>query len=720
MRSAFLAGAIWAVTVGQALAGVQYGGVNVAGFDFGCETTGKCDTSKVVAPLHEYKGQDGAAQMQHFVKDDRLNAFRLPVAWQFLVEKPGAPLNAANMKQYDALVKACLATGSLCIIDIHNYARWDGQIIGQGGPADEEFADLWSQLATQYKNAPKVAMGIVNEPHEVPDIKRWAQTCQTVVNAIRKAGASDHYILLPGNGYTSAGSFVSSGSAAALQTVKDADGSTEKLIFEVHKYLDSDNSGTNTECISNNIDAFADLTTFLKTNKRQALLAETGGGSQDSSCLKNICELLGYLNQNGDVYLGYLGWGAGSFDATYKLALTPTEGMKDVPLMTQCFAKKFDGGAGTGASSPSGGNGTFSGSSTTNDTSAGTLGGSDGDEEEPTTEPSSSNNTSTGTPGPSSGGQEITTGPPSSNSTSTGTSSGSSGGQETTTGPSSSNSTSTGTSGGSYGGQENTTGPSSSNGTSTGTPGGSHSDGKETTTKTTTSGDSSSNGTSAGVPAASYDQGEETTTTTTLGPSLAKNTSAGTSGGSSNGEEGTTTTTTTGSSGTSASVPGASYDQGEETTTTTSIESSSSNNTSTGPSGNQGGSQSSGLSPQSQGSTSGGSQNASGSANNLGGAARWGSKSRLHKAGETNLNSTIEDASRDDECSADDLKDEIKGGSPQPSSTSASSLPQSSGFSTSYTPSSSSSSTSSAAGNYVPGPSTTGSPNRRRIRAAQM
>lgn len=184
MRSRLLACTTWVLAVGHALAGVQYGGVNVAGFDFGCTTNvrmplapllpakltktfqGKCDLSKVVAPLHEYKGKDGAAQMQHFVKDDGLNAFRLPVGWQFLVDEPGAPLNAGNMKQYDALVQACLATGSLCIIDIHNYARWNGLIIGQGGPTDEQFASLWSQLATKYAKSPKVAMGIVNEPHE--------------------------------------------------------------------------------------------------------------------------------------------------------------------------------------------------------------------------------------------------------------------------------------------------------------------------------------------------------------------------------------------------------------------------------------------------------------------------------------------------------------------------------------------------------------------------
>lgn len=120
----------------------------------------------MVAPLQQYKGKDGAAQMQHFVKDDGLNAFRLPVGWQWLVDSPGSPLNAAHMEEYDALVQACLATGSLCIIDIHNYARWDGLIIGQGGPTDEQFADLWSQLATKYAKSPKVTMGIVNEPHE--------------------------------------------------------------------------------------------------------------------------------------------------------------------------------------------------------------------------------------------------------------------------------------------------------------------------------------------------------------------------------------------------------------------------------------------------------------------------------------------------------------------------------------------------------------------------
>jgi len=53
-------------------------------------------------------------------------------------------------------------------------------------------------------------------------------------------------ILLPGNNFTSAEKFVSNGSADALSKVVNLDGSIDNLIFDVHKYLDSDNSGTHT------------------------------------------------------------------------------------------------------------------------------------------------------------------------------------------------------------------------------------------------------------------------------------------------------------------------------------------------------------------------------------------------------------------------------------------------------------------------------------------
>ena len=49
-------------------------------------------------------------------------------------------------------------------------------------------------------------------------------------------------ILLPGTDYTSAQTFVSSGSAAALSTVRNPDGTITNLVMDVHKYLDYDGS----------------------------------------------------------------------------------------------------------------------------------------------------------------------------------------------------------------------------------------------------------------------------------------------------------------------------------------------------------------------------------------------------------------------------------------------------------------------------------------------
>ena len=270
--------------------GVKLAGVNIAGFDFGCDTSGHCDPAKI------YAAPNADAQMQHFTKDAHLNTFRLPVGWQYLLNKRlGGKLDEANMAAYDRQLQACLATGATCIIDIHNYARWDGQIVGQGGPSNEQFADVWTQLATKYADQSNVAFGLMNEPHDVPDLKAWAASVQAAVTAIRDAGAKTQLILLPGNNYTSASAFVSNGSLEALRGVTNPDGTTDNLIFDVHQYLDADSSGTNAECVRDNVDTgFKPLADALRAAGRMAILSETGGGNTDS-CIRYVCAQLRFL-----------------------------------------------------------------------------------------------------------------------------------------------------------------------------------------------------------------------------------------------------------------------------------------------------------------------------------------------------------------------------------------------------------------------------------------
>ncbi|KAJ4399445.1 hypothetical protein N0V91_009454 [Didymella pomorum] len=309
----------------------QYAGVNIAGFDFGCSTDGTCSGGYVDPST------DGISQMQHFTTADKLNAYRLPIGWQYLTKNTlGGALDTTILAAYDKLVQGCLATGALCIIDLHNYARWNGGIVGQGGPTNAQFADVWSKIAAKYKSEKNIAFGLMNEPHDLT-MTTWATSVQAAVTAIRKAGATSQYLLLPGTDYTSAGTFVQN-SGPALLTVKDSDGSTSKLIFDVHRYLDSDNSGTHAECTTDHVsDSFTPLASWLRTNGRKAIVSEIGGGNT-ASCEQYVCAALASINKNSDVYLGYTGWSAGKFDQSYVLTLTPN-GSTDQPLMTKCFSR---------------------------------------------------------------------------------------------------------------------------------------------------------------------------------------------------------------------------------------------------------------------------------------------------------------------------------------------------------------------------------------------
>jgi len=348
---------------------VAFAGINIAGFDFGCTIDGTCNTQSTFDVASQ---GTGLQQMQHFVQDDGLNAFRLPVAWQYLVNNNlGGPLDPTNSAAYDKLVMGCVNAGAkMCIIDIHNYARYNGLIIAQdaGGPTNEQYTSLLSQLAAKYANVSQVAFDIMNEPHDIPSLPAWANSSQLAVNAIRAAGATTQQILIPGTNFTSATAFAST-SGPVLLGVKNPDGTTDNLLFNVHQYLDSDASGTHSNCVMNNIDtAFTPLAAFLRQNNRTAILTETGGGPTDPTCLQMLCqqndfikyvtnecrgwinlELTCVLSQNSDVFKGVISWAAGGFDSTYVLTETPTisgSTFTDQQLVTQCIVAKFKGASG--------------------------------------------------------------------------------------------------------------------------------------------------------------------------------------------------------------------------------------------------------------------------------------------------------------------------------------------------------------------------------------
>ncbi|KAM0743095.1 hypothetical protein ACQRIT_003272 [Beauveria bassiana] len=344
MRSLTSAAMVLALAAGAA-AKLQYLGVALSGIDFGCDIDGSCPLDKIGLPLKNYGGADGKAQMEHFVKNDKLNIFRLPVSWQFLTNaKGGSTLDKQGWESYDTLMQTCLDTGAYCMIDLHNFARFDKGIIGQGGPSDATFAQLWANIASKYADNDKVVFGIMNEPHDL-DTAKWADTCQAAVTAIRKAGAKTQIILLPGNNFSSAADFVDNKSAELLSKITNPDGSIDGLLLDLHKYLDINNSGQHAECTTDNVEGFGTIAKWLRANNRTAMVSETGASMEDS-CMEKFCAQNKFISENTDVFVGFVGWSAGSLDHTYVMSLTPTGSpgaYTDNKLMKQCILDIFDG-----------------------------------------------------------------------------------------------------------------------------------------------------------------------------------------------------------------------------------------------------------------------------------------------------------------------------------------------------------------------------------------
>ncbi|KAI0779090.1 glycoside hydrolase superfamily [Irpex lacteus] len=302
----------------------RLGGVNTAGYDFSAGIDGSFVGNGVDPPV---------AQYAHFTAQ-RANIYRIPFGWQLMTPTLGGPIDPVFFARYNATVQAALSSGPnvWVIIDVHNYARWNGSIIAQtpDGPTNAQYASLWTQLSAKFQNTPRVIFGLMNEPHDLISVSTWADTLQQVATAIRNAGANN-YLLLPGSSWSSAEAFPTE-AGPLLVNITNPDGGNDRLIFDVHKYLDVDNSGSHAECVTNNVQVLQNLVNFLRANgNRQAILSETGGG-QTESCFTLFEQELRFVRDSFPTLAGYTVWSAGAFDTTYVTTVTPFANGTDQPI----------------------------------------------------------------------------------------------------------------------------------------------------------------------------------------------------------------------------------------------------------------------------------------------------------------------------------------------------------------------------------------------------
>jgi endoglucanase len=296
----------------------RYGGVNLSGPELGSVVPGKNFTN-FVFPSHA---------LIDYYASKKMNIIRLPFRWLRLQPTASAPLDPTYLALIDDVVTYATGKGLTVLLDVHDYGRFNGGIVGDAVPASV-FANLWSQLAGHYKANSKVFFGLMNEPHDQPQDK-WLVAVNAAIAAIRKAGAKN-LITVPGTSWTGAHSWVSSGNAATMLGVVD---SANNYVFEVHQYLDGNSSGTSDTCVSATVGSqrLAAFTAWAKTHGKRAILGEFGGG-RNATCYAALDDQLTYMDKNPDVWLGWTYWAGGPWwPASYPFALDPVAGA-DRPQM---------------------------------------------------------------------------------------------------------------------------------------------------------------------------------------------------------------------------------------------------------------------------------------------------------------------------------------------------------------------------------------------------
>lgn len=323
LAAAFLAcAAALLVAAGSGDAAVVYTGVNLVGADFG--------ESNLPGTYNVHYTYPTTQEDDYFLGKG-LNTFRIPFRWERLQQAQNAPLNAAELARLHTVVDYATSHGAHVVLDPHNYARYFGNLVGSAALPNAAFADFWSRLSSEFKSNERVIFGLMNEPHTMPT-EQWRDAANAAIGAIRNEGANN-LILVPGNAWTGAHSWSQNwygtpNATAMLGIIDPAD----NFAFDVHQYLDSDSSGSSSQIMSPTIgqQRLVSFTNWLRANNRRGFLGEfaaanTQFGSGDTQIGDEaIDNMLGYIDANGDVWLGWTWWAAGPWWGNYQFTLEPT------------------------------------------------------------------------------------------------------------------------------------------------------------------------------------------------------------------------------------------------------------------------------------------------------------------------------------------------------------------------------------------------------------
>ncbi|PBP18531.1 endo-beta-1,4-glucanase [Diplocarpon rosae] len=235
-----------------------------------------------------------------------MNIFRIPFMMERLAQTTmTATLDVAYLGNMSALVSHITAAGGHAVVEPHNFGRYAGSIIS----STADFKTFWTNVATEFKSNDKVIFDCNNEFHDMASNQQVADLNQACIDGIRASGATTQYVFVEGTSYTGAWTWTTSGNSEVMGNLTDP---SNKIVYEMHQYLDADGSGTSDVCVSSTIGAerIAEATKWLRANGKKGIIGENAGGS-NTVCKTAVKGLIDGLIDASNVWMGYLWWGGG-------------------------------------------------------------------------------------------------------------------------------------------------------------------------------------------------------------------------------------------------------------------------------------------------------------------------------------------------------------------------------------------------------------------------
>ncbi|RRW46682.1 glycoside hydrolase family 5 protein [Pseudomonas luteola] len=247
---------------------------------------------------------------------------RFPIIWERLQPKLVSMLDPAYVGLITQTLNYAQKYNIKVVLDLHNYARYRGALIGTATVPYGAYSDVMYRIAFRWAKHPALyGYDIMNEPNGALDY--WPTAAQYGINGVRIVDKVKP-IIVEGNGWAEATRWALWNNS--LLNLKDP---SNNLIFSAHTYFDANAGGTYDSVDVGALDPMYGVNRvkpfveWLKKNGQRGFIGEFGIPDNDPRWNVIMDNMLAYLKQN---CIPATYWAAGPGWADYKLAVEPING----------------------------------------------------------------------------------------------------------------------------------------------------------------------------------------------------------------------------------------------------------------------------------------------------------------------------------------------------------------------------------------------------------